>query len=228
MLAVDKSPFIVGIGGTPVRGSSTEQALKIALAAANRLGAQTVHFDGAWLCRLPHYLCAAAADSAEGRELVSAVRRADGLIIASPAYHGSISGLVKNAIDYIEETSADSRVYLDGVPVGLITTAHGWQATGSTLASLRSVVHALRGWPTPMGAGINSSGGIFANGHCSDPVANSQLELVGQQVFAFVTGRSGSLAALHASITDESDQRRDRPHASGRGAGTACGSEEGT
>jgi FMN reductase len=179
------APLIVGIGGTAQPGSSTEQALALALASAERAGAEVRMFGGAALARLPHYMTEAAADSAEGRDLVAAVRAADGVIIASPGYHGTISGIVKNAIDYFEETSKDARVYLDGIPVGLIATAYGWQATGSTLATLRSIVHALRGWPTPLGAAINSSGGIFRNGVCSDAGASNQLDLVGRQVAEF-------------------------------------------
>ena len=83
--------------------------------------------------------------------LVGAVRACDGLIIASPGYHGSVSGLVKNALDGLEDLRDDRRPYLHGRAVGLIVTADGAQAGGSTLAALRSVVHALRGWPTPLG-----------------------------------------------------------------------------
>jgi FMN reductase len=180
-----KPPFIVGIGGAHNATSSTEQALIVALNAAERAGARTQLFGGDVLTRLPHYMTAGSADSADGKALVEAVRAADGVIIASPGYHGSISGLVKNAIDYLEETSKDTRVYLDGVPVGLIATAYGWQATGTTLATLRSIVHALRGWPTPLGAAINSSGGIFRDGVCTDEGAARQLDLVGRQVHEF-------------------------------------------
>jgi len=182
-------PFILGIGGTAISGGSTEQALAVALSSAQQLGAETLLFGGEELARLPHYLTPGATDVPEAGMLVDAVRRADGLIIASPGYHGSISGLVKNAIDYIEETAKDSRVYLDGVPVGLIATAYGWQATGSTLAALRSIVHALRGWPTPLGVAINSSGGLFRDGACSDPAIAKQLELVGKQVHEFALVR---------------------------------------
>jgi FMN reductase len=178
-------PHIVGIGGTASAGSSTEQALAIALAAAARAGACTTLFGGEQLARLPHYLTPGTSESADGRALVDAVRAADGLIIASPGYHGSISGLVKNAIDYLEETAKDARVYLEGVPVGLIATAYGWQATGSTLATLRSIVHALRGWPTPLGATIKSASGMFVDGLCTDPAAQGQLDLVGHQVVEF-------------------------------------------
>jgi FMN reductase len=178
-------PFIVGIGGTASPASSTEQALALALASAERAGATVKMFGGELLAALPQYLTDGTATSAEGKALVEAVRAADGLIVASPGYHGSISGMVKNAIDYLEETAKDQRVYLDGVPVGLIATAYGWQATGSTLATLRSIVHALRGWPTPLGAAINTSGRIFHDGACSDKGASAQLDLVGRQVYEF-------------------------------------------
>jgi len=182
-------PFIVGIGGTATPTSSTEQALRLALASAEREGARTALHGGTVLAALPHYLTPASRTSTEALALVADLRAADGLIIASPGYHGSISGIVKNAIDYLEETAKDSRVYLDGVPVGLIATAYGWQATGSTLATLRSIVHALRGWPTPLGAAINASGGLFRDGACLDEGAANQLALVGRQVCEFASLR---------------------------------------
>jgi FMN reductase len=188
---------IVGIGGTTKSASSTEQALVIAMASAQAAGADVHHFDGPFLAKLPHYGTDEAIRSAEGAELIAALRQADGVILASPGYHGSISGLVKNAIDYLEETARDARVYLDGVPVGLIVTAYGWQATGSTLSTLRSIVHSLRGWPTPLGATINSSGGVFKDGECTDAAAAKQLELVGQQVVEFAR-----LRRAHPEITD--------------------------
>jgi FMN reductase len=178
-------PLIVGIGGTAAADSSTQHALTLALAAAEREGVKTKLFGSETLAALPHYLTPASRTSAEARELLEYVRKADGLILASPGYHGSISGIVKNAIDYLEDTSKDSRVYLDGLPVGLVSTAYGWQAAANTLATLRSIVHALRGWPTPMGAAINCSGGIFKSGQCSDSHSLAQLELVGRQVCQF-------------------------------------------
>ena len=44
----------------------------------------------------------------------------------------------------------------DGRAVGLIVCGHGWQSTGVVLSAFRSIVHALRGWPTPMGLAINT------------------------------------------------------------------------
>ncbi len=182
-MADGKKPFIVGLGGTTNPASSTEKALSLALATAEAAGARTRLFGGPFLAALPHYRTGGA--TTEAIEYIEAIRAADGIIIASPGYHGSISGLVKNAIDYLEETARDRRVYLDGMPAGLIVTAGGWQATGSTLATLRSIVHALRGWPTPLGAAIKSSAGLFDDGQCTDLAVINQLQLVGRQVFEF-------------------------------------------
>ena len=180
-------PLVVGIGGTIGGVSSTERALRIALDAVEGDGMRTAMFGGADMARLPLYDPRAASRTADERSFVAAVRQASGLIIASPGYHGSISGVVKNALDLLEETSRDARPYLADMPVGLIATGHGWQATGSTIAALRSIVHALRGWPTPFAAAINSAITRFDEaGGTSDPAVTDQLRLVGRQVARFV------------------------------------------
>jgi FMN reductase len=186
---------IVGIGGTTVSASSTEQALTIAMRAAERAGAAIQIIDCVALARLPHFKAGQSDMSEAAAELLAAVRKAHGLMIASPAYHGSISGVIKNAIDYFEHTAKDPRPYLDGLPVGLIATSYGWQAAGSSLNTLRSIVHSLRGWPTPLGAAINCSGGVFQNGACSDVAVTQQLELIGRQVVEFARLQLGRVPA---------------------------------
>jgi FMN reductase len=181
-----RAPLVVGIGGTTRAASSTERALAFALRGAEAAGAHTRLFGGAFLHSLPHYAPEQPARTAEQRELIDAVRRADAVIIATPGYHGGVSGLVKNALDTLEELRADERPYLDGRAVGCIVTAYGWQAVGSVLTSLRSIVHALRGWPTPFGAGINTLETRFDSADsCSDPKVVEQLASVGQQAAQF-------------------------------------------
>src|SRR5262249_54895891 len=148
-------PYVVGIGGTTRANSSTEKALKVALAAAERCGAET-KLLGAQALDLPMYAPEKPDRTPAAKTFVAEVRRADAIILGSPGYHGGISGLVKNAIDYVEDLSRDPSPYLQGRSVGLIATGAGWQGAVVTLAALRSVVHALRGWPTPLGIPINT------------------------------------------------------------------------
>ena len=184
--------LIIGLGGTTRAGSSTECALELALAQVRQEGLQAQMFNGPFLTKLPHYGTEQAQDNEEAQAFVAALRQADGLILASPGYHGTVSGLVKNAIDYIEDTARDTRPYLDGMPVGLIATAFGWQATGSTLAAMRSIVHALRGWPTPMGVTIRTTQGLFCDGGCTEPNVESQIRLMAKQVAEFARSKSRS------------------------------------
>jgi FMN reductase len=175
---------IVGIGGTLRAGSSSERLARAVLDACARQGAQVQMFDGPFLAQLPHYDPASPARSEAERELVEATRSADCIVIASPGYHGGISGLVKNAIDLLEETARDARPYFEGRPVGLIVSAAGWQATGVTLAALRGVVHAMRGWPTPLGIAVNSveQRPFDADGRIADVAIAGQIAALAQQL----------------------------------------------
>lgn len=182
-------PLIVGIGGTTRYGSTTERAMAVALESARASGAQILSISGSDLL-VPMYTPNLKERDAKSSALVQAIRACDGLIIASPAYHGSVSGLIKNALDYTEDLRTDPRVYLDGMAVGLIACAGGWQAGVQTLAALRNIVHALRGWPTPLGASLNTSTGIFdESGHCVDLSSKMQLESIGKQVIEFARMR---------------------------------------
>lgn len=188
----EKTPLIVGIGGTAKVNSTSERALATSLKAAERAGARTLMIRGHALV-LPMYTPNEQDRSDEARALVDAFRRADGIIVSSPAYHGSVSGLVKNALDYAEDLRTDERVYFDGLPVGLIACAAGWQGAGQTLSAMRAIVHSLRGWPTPLGGMLNTTIGLFdADGECTDMSSRFQLETIGQQVVDFARWRAAA------------------------------------
>lgn len=179
-------PRIVGIGGTTKPGSSTEKCLLACLAAAERLGAQVQVIAGAQLAGLPLYSPEEPARTPEQQQFVATVRDADGLILATPAYHAGMSGLLKNAIDLLEDLRDEPRPYLDGRAVGCIVTAYGWQGAGTTLTSVRTIVHALRGWPTPLGVTLNTALPLFDSaGVCIDARSQDQFEMLAAQVVGF-------------------------------------------
>lgn len=178
------SPVILAIGGSTRATSTSEAALRIAADGAREAGAQ-VHLLGGRDLMLPIYDPDATDRVPEAQRLLDLARVADGLIIVSPGYHGGLSGLVKNALDYLEDLRSEPRgAYLDGRAVGCIAVAHGWQAAVGTLHQLRQVVHALRGWPTPFGAVVNSSE-VRLDEPSSVPASVEQLHLVGRQVVEF-------------------------------------------
>ena len=179
------APLIVGLGGTTRAGSSSERSVRAVLARAEALGARTAMFDGQTLAALPHYAPERSERTPEQAAFVEAVRRADGLIVGTPGYHGGMSGLIKNALDLLEDLRGDVRPYLEGRAVGLVVTASGWQAGGVVLSALRDVVHALRGWPTPLGVSLNSAAAPLFDAQ-GDAATQASLDKLADQVMGFV------------------------------------------
>lgn len=186
-------PHIVALGGTLRPRSTTSTALERALAHAQAAGARTTLLNGTDI-DFPNYDPETALENEAIRRFVDTIRSADAIVIGSPGYHGTLSGLVKNALDHVELLSRDERVYFDGMPVGLVATAGGWQAAVSTLQALRTIVHALRGWPTPMGVAINSAGNSAGTGDCVAE-ADPALAIMMQQMMAFLAGAGRSFSA---------------------------------
>lgn len=173
-------PHIVAIGGTLRAESTTGRLLAAALAMAKARGARTTLVTGDAIA-FPHYEPGNAEGNPAIAHYLEALRSADAVIVGSPGYHGTLSGLVKTALDYVELLRGDERVYFDGLPVGLIATAAGWQASVSTLQALRTITHSLRGWPTPMGLAINT-----AEPGDSIAACKGAMEIMVAQIFDFL------------------------------------------
>ena len=181
------APDVVALGGSVESGSQSDRAMRAVVSELASGGVDVRVFAARQLAfRLYH---PGVPLTSAARELVEAARAADRMVVASPGYHGIVSGLVKNALDYFEELRTDTRPYLDGRPVALVAVAGGWQAAAGTLASLRQVVHALRGWPTPLGLAINSRVTAFDDaGRTADASVAAAIPILCDQLMGFKTG----------------------------------------
>ena len=181
------APFIVGFGSAVGPGSTTEKLIAAVLSATEALGARTYQFDNAALAALPHYDPSKATRTSLQLAFLDAIRRADAVVIGSPVYHGGIAGVVKNAIDLIGDLAKDTRVFLDNRPVGLVVNAGGEQGAGVTLSAMRDIVHALRGWPTPVGVAVNANGqSVFTvEGAINVPSVEKAVKVQAAQLMAF-------------------------------------------
>lgn len=189
---------VLGIGGSMRSGSSTEVVVRAILSAAERPGVVTELAAGPDLV-LPPYE-PGNLETPEAKQIVAQMRAADAIVLGSPGYHGSISGLVKNAIDYSEELREDERVYFDGLPVACVATAYGWPGAVHTLGALRDIVHALRGWPTPLGLAINGAeAGVVEGGRVVSSSLREQVGVIADQLLGFRAScrpGAGNLAGL--------------------------------
>ena len=140
---------VLSICGSLREGSSTGMALDIAVEAARDLGAQVevLHLRD---LELP-YCDGRDDESSYGGgvpELIEMVRRADGLIIGSPNYHGSFTGVLKNALDLLGPDAIRDKI------VGLVATARGDAGAMNTLNHLRHVCRWMNGWVLPVEVSI--------------------------------------------------------------------------
>jgi FMN reductase len=76
--------------------------------------------------------------------LIELFREADAMVWVSPTYHGTVSGVFKNMLDFAEFLSGDERPYFHGRPVGLIAINDS-----TTFAAMRDCARELRAWLAP-------------------------------------------------------------------------------
>ena len=174
--------YIVGIGGTLRKNSRSYRALEIAMAAVEATGAATEILSLYELDLPMFYPDKAETDYGENvQHLLAALRRADGLILSTGGYHGTMAGATKNMLDYVEYMSDDKLPYLYQRAVGLIATAGGALASVNTINTLIYTVHALRGVVVPISVPIPSASKVFKAGELMDEAIHKKLKQMAQE-----------------------------------------------
>ena len=171
---------ILGFGGTTSPSSSTLSALRVVLSAAEAAGAKVELLHAGELA-LPMYEWGMAPTESVDR-FVDATQRADALVWSSPLYHGTISGLFKNAIDWLELLSDRAPAYLTDKPVGLVSVSGGSQSL-SAITTMEQIVRSLRGWTVPLVVPIHRASEVITReGAVTDERVHGQLEQLGRKV----------------------------------------------
>ena len=135
---------VLGVAGSIRQGSYSTRSLKIALEYAKKQGAEVRLLDLNTVV-LPLYDPSASA-SKEVEHTTEAIAWADAVILASPDYHGSMSGALKNFLDYFYEEFA-------GKVFGYIVASHEKGLT--VMEQMRTAVRQCYGWSMPYGVSIN-------------------------------------------------------------------------
>jgi NAD(P)H-dependent FMN reductase len=172
---------VAGICGSLRTGSFTRMALHVALAGAKEAGARTRLID---LSEYHLIFCDGKEDESgypkDVFTLREEVRAAQGIILATPEYHGGYSGVLKNALDLMgfEE--------FEGKMLGLVGVSGGGMGAFGAMNNLRAVGRALHAWVIPEQASIPEAYKVFdASGTLQDSALEKRLKEVGRQVARF-------------------------------------------
>ncbi len=123
---ISKTPKIVAIAGSLRQQSFNGVLAKIAGKSAMLAGAEVQ------LLNLADYDIPLFNEDLEKQQtpegvqrLKQQIREANGLLVVSPEYNGSISGVLKNALDWVSRTEADQKPAFRDTTVALLSTSPG-------------------------------------------------------------------------------------------------------
>jgi FMN reductase len=186
---------IVGLGGSLARISRSRAALQTALDGAATAGAETQLLDVRQL-DLPMYNPDNDEPTEAATMLIEASYAADGLLWSSPMYQGTISGALKNALDWLHLLGGRDPPFLHDKVIGLISAAGGTQGL-QAINTMEFATRALRGWAVPYVVPVAAAARVFGRGgEIRDQAVELQLKTLGAEV-ARVAERFAADDSLH-------------------------------
>ena len=167
---------IVGINGSLRPNSHSYQALQQAAERVRALGAEVEILD---LRTMELPFCNGGDEYPnfpDVEKLRETVKDADGLILATPEYHGSVSGVIKNALDLM------SFEHLAGKVTGMISVLGG-QSNSNALNDLRVIMRWVHGWVIPEQVAIGQAWQAFDDeGKLLDEKLSQRLDKFAQSL----------------------------------------------
>ncbi|HEY9735889.1 MAG TPA: NAD(P)H-dependent oxidoreductase [Trichocoleus sp.] len=161
---------IVAISGSLREGSYSYLAVQEAMQRLRALGAEVELLD---LRQLNLPFCDGGQDYPDYPDVTllrDQVKSADGLILATPEYHGSVSGVLKNALDLMSFDHLSDKV------TGLISVLGG-QSNSNALNDLRIIMRWVHAWVIPEQVAIGQAWNAFdADGKLKDPKLAERLD----------------------------------------------------
>lgn len=166
---------VLGVGSSLRDKASSTTALSVALNLASKYGAETRLFD-LRQNKLPLYDPGENNSNLEIKKIQEDVSWADALILSTPDYHGSMSGAMKNFLDYFWAEFA-------GKTFGYICASHEKGLTA--MDQMRTVIRQCYGWSMPYGVSINDRED-FTDGKMN-PKLESRLDMLARDLVVYGT-----------------------------------------
>lgn len=185
---------ILGVSGSMREGSHSARALGVLLEGARTRGAEARLLD-LRVVDLPMYRPHGALIETEGlRVATEAVNWADAFVLASPDYHGSMSGAMKNFLDYYW-TEFSGKVF------GYLCASHEKGLT--VMDQMRTAVRQCYGWSLPYGVSFHGDEDFDAAGNVRNQMVARRLRMLARDLVVY--GAAIRQQALADLAGDEPD-----------------------
>jgi FMN reductase len=200
---------IVGLGGSMARVSRSRAALQVALDGAAGAGADTQLLDLREL-DLPMYNPDDNEPTEAAAKLIEACYGADGMLWSSPMYQGTISGAMKNALDWLHLLGDREPPFLHDKVIGLISAAGGTQGL-QAINTMEFATRALRAWAVPYVVPVAVAARVFDQaGRIQDQAVELQLKTLGGEVV-----RVAQRFAVDGSLSRQAECEQAAEHVAG-------------
>ena len=166
---------VLGVSGSLRRQSRSAIALQLLLDAAEQSGAEARMLDLREV-ELPMYRPDRDAPSEAQKNILADVEWADAFVLATPDYHGSMSGAMKNFLDYHWEELA-------GKLFAYICSSHEKGLT--VMDQMRTVVRQCYGWSMPYGVSFNSDTDFDKSGVLTNPKTEKLLRMMARDLVIY-------------------------------------------
>ena len=166
---------ILGVSGSMRADSNSARALRVVLAAAEARGAETRLLDLHEI-DLPVYRPQQAAETGGALASDAAVNWAEALVLASPDYHGSMSGAMKNFLDYFW-------VEFAGKLFGYLCASHERGLT--VMDQMRTAVRQCYGWSLPYGVAVHPKEDFDATTNDYTPAVTRRLQMLARDMTVY-------------------------------------------
>jgi FMN reductase len=174
-------------------GSYSSRLAEIVLAAAREHGAETRLIELSTLDLPTYNPDTEIIDHAGLRAATEAVNWADAFLLASPDYHGSMSGAMKNFLDFYWAEFA-------GKLFGYVCASHEKGLT--VMENMRTSVRQCYGWSLPYGVSVYGEKDFASSGELVGPVARRVRMLARDLVVYGVLIRGQFQADLADRVTE--------------------------
>ncbi len=114
--------------------------------------------------------------------LRQALKDSQGIILATPEYHGSLTGALKNMLDLMSIEEFETKI------IGLVGVAGGHIGAIHSLNTMKTICRNLHCWVLPQEVSIANSSQVFNDdGTVKDPETEERLLNVGRQLVKFAS-----------------------------------------
>jgi NAD(P)H-dependent FMN reductase len=177
---------VLGVASSMREESLSTRALQMALEEAKKYGSES-HLLELRKINLPLYDPGGfrsdepSSNKAEIRDnvlerITTAMKWADAFVLASPDYHGSMSGGMKNLLDYFWEEFA-------GKTFGYIVASH---EKGLTVADqMRTAIRQCYGWSMPYNISINGEKDFDSKGNLVNSALAQRIKMLARDLVTY-------------------------------------------